>query len=132
MKSHGTSASPGGGAGRTRAARSCPAGPRRSGPSAVDRPPLEVDALAVALHVELLQVRGEAREVLVVRQHGDGGGVEEVVVPEADECQEDGQVLLERRAPEVLVHGVVAAEHLGETLGPTAIISESPMADGSE
>ncbi len=77
-----------------------------------------VDRLAVALHVELLQVGREPAEVLAVRQDRLGLGPEEVVVPEADETEEDGQVALERRRPEVLVDGVEAGQHLAEPLGP--------------
>ena len=55
-------ACPGGAADRTRAARSCPARPTRSAPC---RPstgaPSSATRLAVALHVELLQVRRQAR-----------------------------------------------------------------------
>ena len=56
-------------AGRTRAGRWCRAVPHTIGPVCiVDRVAVEVDRLAVALHVELLEVGGEAREVLAVRQ----------------------------------------------------------------
>ena len=42
--------------------------------------------LAVALHGELLQVGGEALEVLLVGQHRDGLRAEEVVVPERQQA----------------------------------------------
>src|SRR5207253_6515658 len=76
----------------------------------VDRAPLEVDALAVGLHVELLQIRGEAGEIVAVRQDRQRLGPEEIVVPDAEQRQQDGQVPLERRAAEVLVHRVRAGE----------------------
>ena len=56
----------------------------------VDPLALQRHVLAVALHVELLQVRGEAGEVLVVGQHRHRLSVEEVVVPQAEEAEQDG------------------------------------------
>ena len=57
----------------------------------IDRPGVVVDAhavdrhvLAVALHGELLEIGGKALEILLVGQHGDGLGAEEVRVPHAD------------------------------------------------
>ncbi len=47
-----------------------------------------LDRLAVGLHVELLEVGGELRQVVRVRQHRVGLGVEEVVVPDAQQAQE--------------------------------------------
>src|SRR5262245_39863925 len=42
---------------------------------------VERDMLAVALHRQLLQVRREALQVLLVRQDGDSFRAEKVVVP---------------------------------------------------
>src|SRR3954454_22897329 len=64
---------------------------------------VEVDRLAVALHAQLLEVRGEASEVLAVRQDGLRLGFEEIVVPEADQTQQRREVRLDRRGAEVLV-----------------------------
>src|SRR5581483_537200 len=67
----------------------------------VDRPGLVADfgsvqrnVLAVALHRQLLQIGGETLEILLVRQHGDGLGAEEIVVPEAQQAQQHRQVLV--------------------------------------
>ena len=99
----------------------------------VDGVAVERDVLAVALHVELLQVGGEAGEVLVVGEDGDGLGAEEVVVPEPDEAEQHGQVLRERRRAEVLVHGVEAGQHLVEVVGRRwRSCSDSPMAESNE
>ena len=49
---------------------------------------VERDVLAVRLHHELLEVRGEPRQVLLVREHGMGLGAEEVAVPDAQETHE--------------------------------------------
>ena len=48
----------------------------------VDARAVERDAFAVALHGELLQIRREALQVLVVGQNGNGLRAEEVVVPD--------------------------------------------------
>ena len=69
------------------------------------------DQLAVGLHVALLEVVHELVQVLAVRQEHMGLGTVEVVVPDAGD-REDGQVLLERRGLEVLVHAVRALEEL--------------------
>src|SRR3569623_540128 len=52
---------------------------------AVDVRAIEGDVLAVGLHGELLEVRGVALEVLLVRQHRDRLCVEEVGIPEGEE-----------------------------------------------
>ena len=72
--------------------------------------------LAVALHRQLLQIGGEALQVLLVRQHGHGLGAEEVGVPDGQQPHEHRQVALERRGAEVLVHLVEAVEHGAEVL----------------
>ena len=41
--------------------------------------------------------------VLVVGQHGVGFGVEEVDVPDAQQCQQDGSVLIQWSGAEVVV-----------------------------
>ncbi len=69
-----------------------------------------IDALAVALHVELLQVGRQAVQILVVRQHRVRLGAEEVRVPDAEQAERDRQVLFDRRGAEVLVHLVRAVE----------------------
>ena len=67
--------------------------------------------LAVALHGELLQVGGEALEVLLVGQNRDGFRAEEVCVPNRQQTHEHGQILRERGGAEMLVHGVEARQH---------------------
>src|SRR5271165_7520007 len=69
---------------------------------------VESDMLAVRLHGKLLEIGGEALEILIVRQDGDRLGVEEVVVPDSEEAHERGQILPEGRCAEVLVHFVEA------------------------
>ncbi len=87
--------------------------PRRG----LDGRPGERDGLPVRLHVELLEVGGEAREVVGVGEHGVGLGAEEVAVPDSEEPEEHGQVLRERRGPEVDVHLVEPSQHLAEPFG---------------
>ena len=75
------------------------------------------DALAVRLHRELLQVGGEAVQVLVVGENRVARGVEEVDVPHVDEPHQRNDVLLERGVGKVLVQVMEAREELLEPLG---------------
>src|ERR1700722_17400743 len=47
----------------------------------IDPASLQRHVLAVALHRELLEIGGKALQILLVGQHGDGMGAEEIVVP---------------------------------------------------
>jgi len=58
----------------------------------------------------LLQVGGEAVQVLRIRQHGVRLGVVEVVVPDVEQTHQHRQVLGEVRGAEVFVHGVEARQ----------------------
>ena len=89
----------------------------RAGLVAGDGPALAVHRLAVALHVELLQVGREALQVLAVGQDRHRLGAEEVVVPEPEEPEEHRDVRLERGGAKVLVHEPEAREHLREGRG---------------
>ncbi len=76
--------------------------------------PLKRHVFAVALHRQLLQVSGESLEILLVWQNRDGLCAEEVIVPYREKTHEHGQVALEWRGPEVLIHFVKAAEQAAE------------------
>src|SRR2546425_1611326 len=54
------------------------------------------DVFAVALHSQLLQIGGESLQVLLVRQHRDGLGAEEVGIPHRQQAHEHRQVARER------------------------------------
>ena len=71
-----------------------------------------VNGLAVGFHVGLLEVGGEAVQVLVVREHGVAGSAKEVIVPHADEGEDNGQVLVDRSGLEMLIHFVGALMEL--------------------
>ena len=79
---------------------------------------VERDPLAVALHRQLLEVRREAFQVLVVGQHRDRPRFEEVHVPDSEQAEQGGQILLERSGAVVLVHRVEPGEHVVEAVGP--------------
>ena len=79
---------------------------------------VEANRLAIALHGKLLEVGREALEILLVGEHGDALGTEEVIVPDGEEAEEDGEVLLKRRRAEMLVHRVEAGEQVGKILRP--------------
>jgi len=77
---------------------------------------IEFHMLAVAFHRELLEVGGEAFQVLVVGQDGNGLCAVEVVIPQGQEAVEDGDVLLKGRGAEVLVHRMESGEHFAEVV----------------
>ena len=52
---------------------------------------LAIDALAVAFHLELLQVRGQPLQMLLVRQHRVRVGAEHARVPDAEQAEHDRQ-----------------------------------------
>jgi len=68
------------------------------------------DALTVAFHVALLEVSRKVFQILFVRQDGVRLRAEEVVVPDAQQRHQDGDVPGERLAAEVLVGRVRAAQ----------------------
>mmetsp|Transcript_30247 Transcript_30247/g.63716 ORF Transcript_30247/g.63716 Transcript_30247/m.63716 type:complete len:581 (-) Transcript_30247:150-1892(-) len=97
----------------------------RSGFAPNDRSGLDVDLLSVfgdvlpvGFHVPLLEVGGEAMHVLIVREDGEGFGAVEVIVPNADEGQCEGEVLLGRGIQEVLIHGVGSGVHFHPGVEP--------------
>ena len=73
---------------------------------------IAVNGLAVGFHVGLLEVGGEAVQVLVVREHRVAGSAEEVVVPHADEGEDNREVLVDRSGLEMLIHFVGALVEL--------------------
>ncbi len=79
-----------------------------------DRGAVPTHGLAVGFHGELLQVGREAVQVLVVRQHGVGGGLEEVAVPHVQHAEQHDDVLLERSVRVVFVDLVEAVQELLE------------------
>ena len=73
-----------------------------------DRGAVDTDRLAVRFHGQLLEVGRETCQVLGVGQHRVGLCAQEVVVPDTEEPHQNGDVLLQRGVPEVLVDGVEA------------------------
>ena len=74
-------------------------------------------ALPVRLHHELLQVRREATQVRVVRQHRVRLRAEAAAVPDTEQPHQDRQVLGEGGRAEVLVDGMEAVEQVAEAGG---------------
>ncbi|CAB4807264.1 unannotated protein [freshwater metagenome] len=74
--------------------------------------------LAVAFHVELLQIGGEPTELVGIGQHRVALRAQHVAVPDTKHRQNDGHVLSQRRMQEVLVNGVKPGKELGEGIGP--------------
>jgi len=71
-------------------------------------------ALAVGLHVHLLQVFDEVAQVVVVGQERVALCTPEVVVPDAEHRQQHRHVAFERLAEEMLVHAVGAGQQILE------------------
>ena len=74
--------------------------------------------LSIALHGQLLQVGREPFQILFVRQHRYGLGVEKVTVPHHQQTHEPRQILFQRRRAEMLVHFMESAEHRAKILRP--------------
>ncbi len=87
----------------------------RAGP-ALDRRAGARHALAVRLHLELLQIRGEAMQALIVRQHRVSRESEAIDVPHTDEPEQHRKIPLERRRTKVLIHFVATGEKFAEAL----------------
>ena len=77
---------------------------------------IDGDVLSIALHRQLLEVRGKSLQVLLVRQHRNRLGAEEIAVPDAQEADEDRQVALKRRGAEMFIHLMEAVQHGAEIL----------------
>src|SRR5665811_2189945 len=82
-----------------------------------DRLAVSAYALAVGLHRQLLQVRGEAVQVLRVRQDRVALGPQEVAVPDVEQAHQRRYVAEQRRLREVQVDLVEAVEESCEVLG---------------
>ena len=81
-----------------------------------DGRPVPARRLAVGLHRELMQIRGEAMQVLVIGKDSMALGTPEVDIPHVEEPHESDDVLLERCLTEVAVHVMEALEELREEL----------------
>ena len=77
---------------------------------------VDAHALAVALHVQLLHVRGEAEQGLGVGQDGAALVAQEGGVPDAQQAHQHGDVLAQGRCGEVLVDVACARQELLQDL----------------
>jgi hypothetical protein len=77
---------------------------------------LRIHALAVAFHLQLLQVGRQAAQRAVVRRDAAAGEAVEVAVPDVEQAQARRQVALQRRGAEVLVHRMRAGQQLAKAL----------------
>ena len=94
---------------------------------------VERHVLAVALHRQLLEVGGEALEVLLVRQHRDRLRAEEVGVPDAEQPHQHRQVPREAaRCGSARPSRGSRRASRGSDSGPIASIVERPIADSIE
>ena len=110
-----------------------PGSPQTTGPVAVlTGEPSSWTLLAVALHLQLLEIGGKAREPLVVGDHRLRRVAEDVAVPDAEQPHQHRDVALDRRRAEMLVDLVGAAQEFVKRSGPIAIASGRPMLDQTE
>ena len=72
--------------------------------------------LAVALHLDLLQVRRQTPQPVVVSENALRGAAQHVDVPHAHQPEQHRQVLPQRRVAEMAVHRPGAIEHRLELL----------------
>ena len=79
-------------------------------------PAFSVNTFAIALHISLLEVRREPVHVLVIRQDRMGLCSKEIVIPNAEQGKDDRDVPVERRFPEVPVHGMRAFKQFPEMI----------------
>ena len=82
----------------------------------VDEGAVRTNGLTVGLHGQLLQVCGEAVQVLVVGQNRVGLSTQEVHVPNVQQTHQNGYVLSQGSGAEVLIHCVEACEEVSENL----------------
>src|SRR6516165_219611 len=75
---------------------------------------VERHMLAVTLHRQLLEIGGEALEILLVREYADGLGAKEVVVPNRQQAHQHREIALEWCGTKMLVDLVKTTEHRAE------------------
>src|SRR5215472_252748 len=78
---------------------------------------VERNVLAVALHRQLLQVSGKSLQILLIRKNSDSVCAKEVVVPEADQPHEYGEVLLKWSSAKMLIQLMESVQHGPEMVG---------------
>src|SRR5271156_1461592 len=83
----------------------------------VDLSARQRDVLTVALHGELLEIGREAFQVLLVGKNAGSLGAEKIVVPNGEEAHEHGEILIEGRGAEMLIHLAEAVQHGEEVRG---------------
>ena len=74
--------------------------------------------LAVALHRQLLEIRGKAFQIIFVRQYRHGFCAKEIRVPDRKQPHDHRQIIPKRRGAEMFVHLVKSVEHRAEMFWP--------------
>lgn len=60
--------------------------------------------LSITFHIALLKIGGKSVHVLIVRQHGCRFSTEKISIPNAQHCQHNGQIFLQRSRSKMSVH----------------------------
>src|SRR2546422_11777030 len=82
----------------------------------IHAPAVALNALAVALHVALLEVGGKPMQILIVRKNRVCLRAEEVVIPDAQQGEDDRQILLRFGGAEMLVDLLCTGEEFFKVL----------------
>ena len=84
----------------------------------IDLAAVELDVLAFAFHRELLQVGGEALEVLLIREDSHALGTKKIAIPQPKETVDNGDILIEWSRAKVLIHLMKASQHVADVIRP--------------
>src|ERR1700677_2714478 len=84
----------------------------------IGRRAVELNVLAVTLHLQLLETGRQAAEALVRGDNGVGRVAEDISVPDAEQPHQDRDVPFDRRFLEMLVDLIAAAEKFVEAVRP--------------
>lgn len=77
-----------------------------------------VHRFAVAFHIKLLQITRQIAQILIVGNDAMAAETEKVVVPNAEQCQNDRNIPVKRRMTEMQIHRVGAVEHFLKVFHP--------------
>lgn len=84
----------------------------------VDDVAVAIDALAVAFHIDLLEISGKTAHVLVISENRLSFGAPEIIVPNAKKRHQNWNIFAIRSAAEILVYLVRASKEFFEMIEP--------------
>src|SRR5687767_11879332 len=75
---------------------------------------ISVNRFAVAFHIALLKVSSKAVHVLIIWQYSLRRGSKKIIIPNADQRKDHGNIFFELFFSEMLVHGMSAVKKFFE------------------